>query len=304
MKYAGIVTGFFLYTLYATLYTQVAYAHLAGQPPFFKINGEYALLYPVPLTSLSDFPLPQDLAPARYLINESISFELDIKRLPAPPQVVEKTKFNWDFGDNTSAHGLLAKHTYSKMGSYILKIYADDSTTPSPQLLESALINIVPAQDYPLPKAIILVDGKESTDPLTDILSFPFGKNIHFDAGKSYSKNAKIISYFWDFGDQTSSQEKETDHYYPKDLTQTFPLLRIKDSNGFISDNFIELQNENNGKPLGGKISPSVSKGAKTPSQLPQTIVIGIVIAIAISITIARARARLFARGHGRGKLR
>src|SRR5579884_4292014 len=133
-------------------------AHLAGQPPFFVINDKYSNLYPVPLTSLSDFPLPQDLAPATYLVNTDLDMKFDITKLPAPPDVVKKTQFFWDFGDGDKGTGLEMHHTYKKPGSYILTVNAFDGTTPAPQLLESVLINVLPNWNYKLPQAVIRIN--------------------------------------------------------------------------------------------------------------------------------------------------
>jgi len=44
-------------------YPQKISAHLAGQPPFFLVNGKYSGFYPVYVTSLKNYTLPQDTAP-------------------------------------------------------------------------------------------------------------------------------------------------------------------------------------------------------------------------------------------------
>lgn len=219
---------------------------MAGQPPFFKINGIYTNLYPVPLTSLENFELPQDIAPINYLVNEQINFELDTANLPAPPEVIMKTQFIWDFGDGQTGAGLSQNHIYKKPGSYFVIVKADDHSTPQPQLLQSTLINIVPSVNYKLPKAEIRVNGKAIRDPLTDILSFNFNHTIAFDGTRSESPNAKIISYTWDFGDTQSSDKAKVIHKYLSDQNQVFPVLRIKDSNGFISDTYLEVKNDQN----------------------------------------------------------
>ncbi len=272
---AGILVPFILYTLYAI---PVISAHTFGQPPFFKVNGEYANLYPVPVTSLYNFDLPQDLAPGNYLLNQPINFEMDKGRLPAPPEIVLKTKFSWDLGDGTHAQGLSTTHTYTRGGSYILKIYADDGTTPNPQLLESALINILPQSSYQLPQAKILINGKESHDPLSDVLSADLKDSLPFDGSKSTSSN-KITEYFWDFGDQKSGFGVNQAHTYPKDLSQIFIVLRIKDENGFLSDNFVEIQNTQNGKEQNSTTSSPVKKSNQLPlSLLSLVILIGLIV--------------------------
>lgn len=279
------------------LFPQSASAHLFGQPPFFKIDGDYSNFYHVPLTSLYNFDLPQDGASRDYLVGENIDFAFDVNRLPAPPDVVEKTKFNWDFGDGTTAHGLSNTHAYKKMGSYTIHIYADDGTTPTPQLLESVFLNVLPSKDYPLPKAVIKINNEESKDPLTDILHLPFGTNLHFDATSSEDKKASIKSYFWDFGDQKSSSKAIDTHSYPKSTNQIFAVLRVTDSNGFIADNFVEVKNGNS-EPA--KFSPSPTIQAISQKKPGSSAPFWVFILAGVFILLVMVR--LFARGRGRGK--
>ncbi len=217
--------------------------------------------------------------------------------MPAPPETVEKTKFLWDFSDGTKATGLNITHTYLKQGSYIIKITADDGTTPKPQLLESVLVNILPAGNYSLPQTIISVNNKQSKDPLVDILQFDFKDNLSLDGSLSKS-SSEITEYFWDFGDQKSDTGAKKEHRYPKDLSQTFIVLRIKNKDGFIADNFVEVQNEVQNflaQPL-NKPNPTPQRTLLKPNQLPFTL-FGIFILIVIILM-----ARQYFQAPGRGK--
>jgi len=264
-------------------------AHLAGQPPFFKINGTYSGYYPVYSTSLSSLTLPQDLAPDKYLVNQPIEFEIDTKQLQkvVPEEVIGKTKFIWDFGDGEKREGVKNTHIYTKMGSYILTIHADTSAIEKdipPQLLQSVLLNVLPHKDYKLPQSVIMVNGKTSKDPITDVLSFEFKEKLHFDAYRSTAPSSSIVSYFWDFGDGQSDIQKVIEHSYTKDLQIVFPLLRIKDQNGFISDSFVEISNallQTQNNPLkAAQTKPSqMNNEDKRPSQLPY-VALGVAILV------------------------
>lgn len=234
---------FFSALVFLLIFPTPVSAHLVGQPPFFRINGVYSNLYPVPTTSLSDFILPQDLAANNYLINQDLSFVMETGLLPVPAQIVNETKFAWDFGDGTKGSGLKNSHTYSKPGSYILSITAQYQSE-DPQIIQSVLMNILPSSDYQLPKAVIMVNRSTSKDPLTDVLKFNLKQALNFDAAGSTSKSSKIVSYFWDFGDVNSSPDAVTNHTYTRDMGQVFPVLRVKDANGFIADSFVELEND------------------------------------------------------------
>lgn len=221
-------------------------AHLAGQPPFFLMNGKYAGFYPVYSTSLDNFPLPQDLAPENYLINTPIVFEIDAKALPFPPDVLSKTSFSWDFGDGEKASGLKNTHTYTKPGSYLLTIHADYGGYSDPNtkpLLQAVLLNVLPNKDYKLPKAKITVNGKTVKDPLNDTLSFPQGTTITLSAAASTVGSSPITSYLWDSGDGRSSNKKTFPLQYSSDKAYVFPLVRIKDAKGFISDAYVQIEN-------------------------------------------------------------
>lgn len=278
-------------------------AHLFGQPPFFKVNGAYSNLYAVPLTSLSDFNLPQDQSPANYLVNQPINFEFDVSRLPAPADVVKKTQFTWDYGDGSKGEGLKNTHTYTKIGSYFLTVDAFDGTTPQPQLLESVLVNVLPDNSYQLPKAVIKVNGQGSSDPLTDIKVFPFDQNIQLDGTASTANSSKVVSYFWDFGDQQSSTDPSPTHFYPGNQTQIFPVLRVKDANGFIADSYLEIENQKNVAVKGTNPidtqkanAPKQGLGAKSESQLPK------VLAVLFGFLVVGFMVQRFARGRGRGR--
>lgn len=281
-----ITISLYLYVSYF-LFLPAVSAHLAGQPPVVKINGQFANLYHIPSSSVSGFELPQDEAVGNFLVNDPIDFSIEKGNLPAPPEVVEKTRFDWDFGDETAVQsGLELKHKFDKPGSYVVKVMIYDGSNPKPQLLDSIYINALPDRNYRLPKAVILVNGIETKDPLTDFQTLPFTKPINFDAGNSKNGSAQIISYYWDFGDLKSGSGKKIDHNYKAELPQVFPLLRVKDSNGFFVDTFVEVQNKNLVNQTGfaaapGNNLPPVKTKQPASSQLPQTLLaIGVVVVL------------------------
>lgn len=242
MKYIGAVL-IFLSCFF--IFHNISFAHVAGQPAYLIIDGKYVGLYTVPTTSLNDFPLPQDSAPDTYLVNQPIRFEIDAKKLPGvTTELLQKTKFSWKLGDGKNAEGLTVTHTYTKMGSYLLEIYADDGSLPQPQLLESVLFHVLPNKQYKLPTSVITVNGKQSKDPLVNTLSFSYNNPIHLDGSSSEKGSVPIKSYFWDLGDSTHATGNRQDHTYKADLRIVFPVLRVTDENGFISDSFLQVNNQ------------------------------------------------------------
>ncbi len=268
-----------------------AQAHLPGQPPYFKVNGKYSLYYPVYSTSLSDFPLPQDIAPEIYTVGQTINFEFDITQMPAPPDVVKKTKFMWDYGDGTKTEGLKNNHSYSKKGSYVMRIMASYNNE-EPQLLQTTFLSIVPNKEYKLPKAVIVLNGRQISSPLTDVVNLDLNKQqeVTFDGTKSVAPSSKIVSYFWDFGDGSSSTESVVKHIIKQKGQLVFPLLRIKDSDGFIADTYVQITNGTDaGKKVINTTTSKTSSQADKKSQFPiqpLVIIIGIVLIVVFFLLI------------------
>lgn len=272
VKLFTILAACFLYLVS----TSAAYAHAVGQPPFFKVNGKYSPLYPVPTTSLTDFNLPQDSGPDNYLVNDPITFEIDYTQLGVPREIFDKTMFTWEMGDGGNASGPKVTYTYRRPGSYILKIDAQYESVIGSQLFQSTLVNILPRSDYKLPKAVIQVNNKVPKDPLVDVLKFPFGQELMFDAGQSAGGDSQIVEYFWDFGDGKSTTGQTAMHTYATDLPQeqVFPVLRVKTADGFISDAFAEIDDK----------SQSVSRVSEVSrvSRAKNFIIVGAVLIMAV----------------------
>ena len=218
-------------------------AHMVGQPPFFKINGEYSDLYPVPTSSITNFNLPQDIAKQNHLVGENLNMEMDVNQLPILPEVIDNTRFDWDFGDGSKASGLKNNHAYSKPGSYVLTIMAA-YRTDEPQLIQSTLINILPDKNYQMPEAKIVANNQSSKDPLIDIIKADFKEPVQFKSSDSTAKDG-VKEYLWDFGDGQTSNDPNPTHTYDQEAFQVFPVLRVKDQNGFIHDTYIQLENSN-----------------------------------------------------------
>ncbi len=262
-------------------------AHAIGQPPFFKINGVYTDYYPVPSISLNEFYLPQDISKTNYLINDVLQFEIDTTAMPAPPEIIQKTKFSWDFGDGQKAQGLKNSHSYLKPGTYFLEIKADSGDGGEPQVLQSTAINILPDQNYKLPKSIIEINGKTSSDPLLDIIEVDFGKQITFDGSKSDPGSSEITEFFWDLGNQTSKTSPKFTFKYEENPYAIFPVLRIKTKDGFVSDSYVQLS-----EPVKNSSSGIFNKPASFDLK---TIAIAAGISLVLTFAIFFTYAKLFA---------
>jgi len=127
--------------------------------------------------------------------------------------------YAWDFGDGTSASGVLAQHTYATAGvlTATLTVTSPNGTsgTASKSLIVSA-----PAP----PKASFTVTPSSPTA----------GANATFDAsGSTVGAGASIVKYEWDFGDgnNASPATATTTHAYAAAGSYTVKLT-VTDSLG------------------------------------------------------------------------
>lgn len=257
---------FLLSTLGLLLLPLTSFAHIPGQPPFIKINGKECGFYPVLSSSLQDLNLAQDNAPEKYLVGQKIDFEIEINNLPAPPDVIRKAKYTWHFGDGQTSTGLTNVHYYDQMGSYVLTIFIDTGLGPKPDLLDSIFIDVLPDNNYQLPVSKFSVNGS-TQDTVSNLSDADIQKGVKFDSSLTKAGTAPIVSYLWDFGDTNSSQEKAATHSFDPSLLYIFPILRVKDSNGFISDSTVEIDRADAvqaRQPKPGLINPP-------PGPTPQT---------------------------------
>lgn len=238
----------FLILFFLLLVPTKVFAHIAGQPPFFLMNGKYADFYPVYTTSLPDFTLPQDIAPETYIVGEEIEFKIETNLLPFPPEITDKIEFTWDYGDKTTAKGTINTHNYSKPGTYLLTIsadyggYSDEYTQP---VIQAVVLHVKPNTSFLLPKAIITVNGERINDPLTDTLTFPAGTVLNFSAEQSDGGSGEIKSYVWDLGDGKRYTGKNVQKKYSPSQAYVFPFLRVVTKDGFYSDAYVQVENTN-----------------------------------------------------------
>ncbi len=72
------------------------------------------------------------------------------------------------------------------------------------------------------------------------------GQSTAFDASRSSDPDGDTLTYHWDFGDGTSSDEKSSSHVYEKSGSYRV-VLTVKDSSGsncgISSDSFVAVVN-------------------------------------------------------------
>lgn len=199
--------------------------------PFFVVNGQHTKYYAVRSGTVSEMVLPRNIAPQPYLVLQDITFEIDTDKFPIPVDIQKQATFEWDFGDGSSAEGLRAVHAFQKIGTFTVVFhtkYGEDSTNT---LSQSIQVQIIPLKAYKLPTAFILINDLP-TNPAVTMQVKP-DEVVRFDSSQSIAPSSRIVSYGWDFGDGTFSNQATATHTYKKGYRQATVILRTVDVNGF-----------------------------------------------------------------------
>ena len=130
---------------------------------------------------------------------------------------VGASNYRWDFGDgSTWEGGSSASHKYEKGGTYTVSVSADNGMGFSCSVAADSMtlkVNSTP-----------IADAGEN-------VACCVGKSTSFDASGSSDPDGDTLTYHWDFGDGTTSDEKTTTHVYEKNGMYRVSLT-VKDSSG------------------------------------------------------------------------
>jgi PKD repeat protein len=175
---------------------------------------------------------PQDpvasftFSPEAPLVNEPITFDASL----STPDGGTIVSYIWDFGDGTQSteEDPIVAHSYEEAGDYTVILVVVDSEEKWDA--ESKLLSVQSSLGYP--KASFTYSPTESL----------VNEAIIFDASESSDTDGTIVSYVWDFGDDTPV-EKHTDstatHVYTSAGTYNVTLT-VTDDDG-LSNSFSDV---------------------------------------------------------------
>ena len=108
--------------------------------------------------------------------------------------------FLWDFGDGTTGGGAMLTHTYTKPGTYrvLLTIVGDQIGDVDNTDKDEMIVTVVSAPEakFTIPKVVAL------------------NADVQFDGSESSSEASEIVSWKWDFGDESSAEGAKATHAY------------------------------------------------------------------------------------------
>ena len=140
--------------------------------------------------------------------------------------------YAWDFGDQTTASGATASHTYTKAGTYTVKLTVTDNGGAQSSTTRDVMvaINAAPTASFTTSCAerVCAFDGSGSADP-----------------------DGTLSTYAWSFGDGTSSAEVSPSHTFAAD--GTYPVtLTVTDNQGKTDQVTKQVKAQANQRPTAG----------------------------------------------------
>jgi len=123
--------------------------------------------------------------------------------------------YAWDFGDGTNGTGQITTHTYANDGTYTVTLNVTDNDDLSN--ITSADVTVLNT-----PPVAIFTESSETAFA---------GEIIYFNASNSYDPDGFAVSYFWDFGDETTGTGITATHTYTEPGTYIITLT-VKDEAG------------------------------------------------------------------------
>jgi len=128
--------------------------------------------------------------------------------------------YAWDFGDGTSGAGPSVSHTYTAAGTYTITLVVTDSAGQTDRT--SKTVYVTPPEP-PGPTASFTASPSSGTSPLT----------VWFDASASTYEEGQIVSYDWDFGDNSHGNGRIVSHTYFSTGSRTYTVtLTVRGNDG------------------------------------------------------------------------
>ncbi|WP_045262638.1 PKD domain-containing protein [Microbacterium oxydans] len=131
-----------------------------------------------------------------------------------PPGSTTISDYRWDFGDGSTGTGKTPTHTYTKPGTYQVKLTITDSQ------------GLVGSVTKP-----VLVQGANAA-PTASFTLATTGRSVSVDASASADSDGTISGYRWDWGDGTTGDGAVANHTYASAGTRTVTLTVTDDLGG------------------------------------------------------------------------
>ena len=126
--------------------------------------------------------------------------------------------YSWDLGDGSTATGVTPTHTYAVDGTYSVTLTVTDDGGASNSISQS-----------------VTVTATANQPPVADFTFTCTDLNCNFDGSGSIDLDGSIVSYAWDFGDNSTGTGMTTNHIYAADGSYTVTLTVTDDAGAVAS---------------------------------------------------------------------
>ena len=208
-----------------------------GSSPFLAGSIDEAAVYPTVLTAdqvrahYAASPAAKNAAPVASFTADGCTdgaCTFDASASSDPDGTV--ADYAWDFGDQKTAAGAQAQHTYTTAGTYPVTLTVTDDRGAKTSTTKDVVIAI-------------------NSAPVASFTTSCAERVCAFDGGASSDADGSIAGYAWSFGDGTSSTEVAPSHTYPADATYSVGLT-VTDDKGKTTQTVKQVVVKANAKPV------------------------------------------------------
>ncbi len=149
---------------------------------------------------------------AQFAVNQAVEFS-GLAKDDAGKEVTQDIVYEWDFGDGTKETGQTVSHTYSTSGTYTVTLTvktAAQAQETNPKLESKQTVQIE-----------ITVTAALSVAISASIIEGPAPLEVSFTA----EVRGTVVSYYWDFGDGSTSTEASPTHTFTAEGSYTVKLV-------------------------------------------------------------------------------
>ena len=179
--------------------------------------------------------------------------------------------FAWDFGDGTTAKGMIVSHTYGNESIYLVRLNLTDKQG-LPGGTELAIRVFVRGSNLP---------------PSAQFTFFPnaprAGQTVEFDASLSTDEDPFTLNFTWDFGDGTGAQGRLAGHAFPN-KGEYDVKLRVRDRGGLTDTYSYRIA------VAKGNTTVTVKENEWWPWAAAAVVVVGVMIPLAYVATRGRKK--------------
>lgn len=165
----------------------------------------------IPIPTVAAFTFSPQTPEVFQLVN------LDATESKAPPGRTI-TRYDWDFGEGTSGAGVKTSKSYAVSGTYLITLVVTDSEGQQGRLSQ--------------PVTVRPVTNPTAASFTVSPASPTVGQVVTFNAaGSTPAPGRTIVSYAWDFGDQSVASGERPTHTYTQAAAFVVTLV-VTDSQG------------------------------------------------------------------------